>query len=451
MMGQEHAAQVLIDLPGKTSGVLHPSPVRPAAYLAGSGYLATGLGILTAIVATRLLSPSEYGAAALAVAYPTLLGSFVAIKTVTVTTRYLVAFRSKEQWKQIAAISKFGYGLDLLIALAALALLSGTSHWVAATMYKMPQLAWVMIAYGASWPLASLAGTSCAILSSHQKFTWLAGFQAASACAVSAFTVWFLVIGFGVPGMVLGPAVGNALAGFGMAGAASYVLYHEGAGLWWKSRLRDIAPIRKEMTSLLGWNFVSVSLGGLVEQVPLMLLGAFRGAAEAGFYRLALSITGAAANLQFSLGRVVYPLLSGQMDFGEVETLKRSTARWTRNVGLPIGALLIGVTPLIPVSIPLIFGPNYASMALGTQFMWVGMAMSAVFFWLNSSYYAAGRFDIWVKSYTLYAAAIIGCALIVLRLWGFVGVAAVIGFAKVAFTLSMAAALRSLRPLGSRL
>ncbi len=148
-----------------------------AGQLAGSQYIAAAIGLLTNVIAARMLGPSDYGVTALVMAYPTLLWSFVGIKSVSVTTRYIASFRAAEKNDELESICKIGFSLDFLVALVAFVLVGVTGWWVASSIYNMPQLSWLMVGYAASFPFYSLTGTSLAILSSWQRFRWLAVFQ----------------------------------------------------------------------------------------------------------------------------------------------------------------------------------------------------------------------------------------------------------------------------------
>ncbi|MDT7892927.1 MAG: hypothetical protein RRA51_01300, partial [Armatimonadota bacterium] len=57
-----------------------------ASLLAISQYVAAALNIATNILMARLLGPTDFGLVALAIAYPTMLWSFVSVKSISVIT-----------------------------------------------------------------------------------------------------------------------------------------------------------------------------------------------------------------------------------------------------------------------------------------------------------------------------------------------------------------------------
>jgi O-antigen/teichoic acid export membrane protein len=97
--------------------------------LATGSYISVGLNFLTSIVVARLLGPADYGILALAVAYPTLVWSFIGTKSVSVTIRYIAGFRARNQHQELLSVIKIGYGLDFLVSVICLLLLYLPPLW----------------------------------------------------------------------------------------------------------------------------------------------------------------------------------------------------------------------------------------------------------------------------------------------------------------------------------
>jgi O-antigen/teichoic acid export membrane protein len=130
-------------------------------------------------------------------------------------------------------------------------------------------------------------------------------------------------------------AAGEALGGALMFLAANHALGREGLGTWWATRKEMVWPVKPEFRALLGWNYLAVTFGTLVSNVPLMLLGALKGPSEAAFFRLATSVTTVASYVETSLARVTYPILSARWAAGDRDTFMTTLRGWTLRVGLP--------------------------------------------------------------------------------------------------------------------
>lgn len=429
---------VVTHLFNEVSRTLRHPMVSDAGLLAASQYVATGLGFLTMVVAARLLGPTEYGVAAIVMAYPTLLWSFVGVKSVSVTTRYIASFRATKRNDELKGMCKLGFLLDFIVSLAALFLVTVTGWWAAQHIFSMPEIPWLMVAYAVSFPFFSLTGTSWAILSSWQQFRWLAGIQVFDKGITLVLVLSLLFAGFGAPGMILGIAVGHVTVGLVMTALATATVYRDGLGLWWKTPVGNLAPLRKELGAFFGWNYLMVTFGGLMVQIPLILLGRLRGPEEAGFYRLATSLMNVGSYLEASLGRVAYPIFSSRWAVGHREGFKSTLKRWTLRGGLPVGTFLLLTVPLLPLGIRMAFGAGFEPMVLGAQVMMGSAAISAVFFWLHSFYYASGRIGQWTKVYGIYTVLVLGLAWFCIQRWGFSGMAGLVAVGKVLFTLWLA-------------
>jgi len=156
--------------------VRHPM-TEGAVLLAGAQYVAAIVGLVTSIVSARVLGPKDFGLSAVILSYPMLMGSLVALKTGSITTRYISRLREGRQGDMLGSICLLGYGLDFLVSVLALLLTAVTASWVAESFFSLPEAAPLMIAFAACFPLWSLYGTCSAILISFQRFRWIGALQ----------------------------------------------------------------------------------------------------------------------------------------------------------------------------------------------------------------------------------------------------------------------------------
>lgn len=414
----------------------HPL-VQGAGALATSRYVTAGLNLLTTVVAARLLGPDSYGVAALTIAYPTLVFSFVSVKSSSIAARYISGFRVSGHDHRVGSICKLGYALDFGTAIIGVLLVMTSGWWVVRFVYEMPDLFWLMVAYGAAFPFHSLTMTSYGVLSALQQFRWMAALEILGAMIPLLIVTGLLRAGFGIPGFVLGTALGHAVIGGIAVGVATYLLFRNEMGYWWRAPLGELLPLKEELAAFWGWNYAMVTLSGLMMQVPLMLIGRLSGPREAGFYRLALGLVVVGSYLETSLGQVIYPSLSERWAGGGRGDIQDSLQRWTFRIGVTLGAILLLAIPFLPLAIPVLFGAAYSPMVPGVQVMMAGSALSAVFFWTISFYYATGKIAFWTKAYGLYTAVVVGVGAVLMERWGFFGLAVVVALSKAAFSIVM--------------
>lgn len=407
--------------------------------LAGAQVAGMGLGLLTAVIAARLLGPADFGVAALLMAYPVLLWSFVGAKSMAVTTRYLVNLRAERDGIRLGAICKLGFLLDLGTALGAFVVIVATGRWVTAALLHLPGMGDTSILYAASLPLYSLTGTSGAILSAWSRFRTIAVFQVAERALTLAAVSVALAAGTGVRGYVVARAVVQAAVGIVMAVVAGRLLRAGSGRRWWAAPLGAIATLRPELMGFFGWNYLAVTCSGLVGQLPLVFVGQLRGPVEVGYLRLGTGLVAAGSSLEGALARVTYPILSERWGAGERAAVMSTLRRWTLEAGVPLALLAGAAIPLLPVVVRVVLGPQYAAMVRGTQLMMGGAVVSLALFHLNAFYYAAGRVALWTKAFALYSLALLGLAWPCAGAWGFLGVAGLMAAGEVLFTFAMAA------------
>jgi O-antigen/teichoic acid export membrane protein len=415
----------------------HPL-VNSAGLLTGAQYVAAALGFVKSLTEARLLGSVDYGTAAIIIAYPMLLCSFAAVKSGSITTRYIASFRAAGRNGELLSICKLGYIFDFSLALISFALVAASAWWIAGGVYDKPEIFWLMIVYSASYPLSSLSGTSVSILSSCGRFRALAALQMIDKLIMLILVAGVLWAGFGVAGMIIANAFALALDGVMMMLVATYVLRRDRIGCWWRAAIEDVAPLRAELSAFFGWNYLLVTLNGLVGQAPLLILGRVRGPEEAGFYRLAMSLMSVSAYAENSMSKIAYPALSARFGREHGRSLRETLRGWTWKGGIPIAILVALSVPFLPILVPLIFGPSYVAMVPGAQMMMLSVAVGALFFWLSAYYYASGKIGLWTKAYGVYTASFLGLSWWCIREWGFLGVAGLIAIGKPAFAATMA-------------
>ncbi len=411
------------------------------AALYGSAFL----GLLTSATAARILGPTRFGLAAIVIAYPTLVWSFTGVKAVSVTTPYIARFRTSGKSAEIVKICRLGFGIDLATSILALLIVLVTQNLLMDRLLPDTRLSGLSLVYAASFVPYSLSGTGSGILTAFERFGQFAALQVFERGVALVLVGGSLLAGTGVSGMILALAATHALTGFVVFAVSTAALKSDGFTLWQKGVLSDPIAYPNKIASFIGWNYLHVTMGGVVQQLPLLLLGKLSGPAEAGFYRLAINFTTTGSYIENALGRVTYPVLSQVWgtDKIDVHQLRRTLRKWTLRGGLPVGLLLLTAIPTLPFLVPLVFGSQYRPMVTGLQLMMVGVAVSTVFFYLNPLYYSAGKVALWTKCHAVYVVVMLGLAWWAIEQYGYTGLAAVMGGGVLVFNLVMAALMHT--------
>ena len=421
--------------------------IEQASVLATAHYLSAIIGFAATAVAARLLSPSDFGTAAIAIALPTLVFTLADVKSTAITTRYVAMFHNSGENLRLAEICKLGFLVDTLIACAVVVvvyLISRGSNGYAVPHY-IPDLSLI---YALSYPFAALIGTSQAIVTGLKKFGTFAALQVADK-SVSLILVCVVLLYWqpSASSFVFALALSQAAVGLMNFFVSNAVLVRD-APKWFAAPLAKLASLRQELASALGWNFVVVSCSGIVAQVPLLALGALSGPESAGFFRLALTITTVASYVEASFGRVAFTRLATDLRTTNSRELGRILKMWTVR-GMGIATIQLVALLLLPFFVRSGFGAPYQPMVLGTSVLLLGNVVSGFLFWLNPFFYSSGRIDIWAKAQLVYSVCIISFGLYAGSAWGFTGMAIVVSGARISLTLVMAAVVMTLIRRGS--
>lgn len=427
-------------LVGRARTLARASLASPAAVdtglLVAAQYVASAIGLVTAVVAARLLGPTEYGLAAITVALPNLVLAVVAVKTEAVTIHYLSTFRRDRAIAETRALCKVGCAVDFAVGCVALLVVAAAVMSLdvgrIAGLADAPVL---VVAYAGCFPLLSLASTGRAVLTAWGRFGTIAALRIADRLVALACTLTVIALGLGAAGIVLATAVSEAIAGVATLVVASAALSADGVGRWWRAPVSPVAALRGELARAFGWNNVVSTASGVLGQGPVLLLGAVRGPTDAAFLRLATAIVAVLGYVEAAMGRVVYPMLA--TGSGDVVARVR---QWTLRRGLPVALGLLALVPLIPIGLPLVVGDAYASMVPGTQAMVAGAAASSLFFWLGSYHYAAHGIARWAKAHLAYTGILLG-ALWLLAPRGFTAAALVLAAGRALFCTALALAV----------
>ncbi|HEX67440.1 MAG TPA: hypothetical protein ENG13_00015 [bacterium] len=410
--------------------------LKSAGVLTLSQYTASLLGLLTSIIAARLLGSYKFGITALLFSYPQLIFSFFSIKSFSVTTRYISIFRKEEKKEALIGICKLGFLLDFIIALIVLGIVSLTAKWVGIKFLHVREHWKFMWIIASVFPLLSLTSTSRAVLISWEYFGKLAFFQVLEKILQFILVPLLIVRGWGISGMVWGIVTGQALSNIVFFIYTLFFL-HKHFPAWWRVSFRVLHGYIKEVVNLFFQNYWIVTMGSFLTQIPLLLLGNLRGPEEAGFYRIAQSLSLGITYIVGALNKVVYPRLSTLWAVGEYSKIRKIIWRWSIRYGFPIGTILALLIFFLTPLLHLVLGRSYIPALSGIRWFLLGSVASLFFFWLNPLYYATGKINLWAKGYTINVFLVVILIYSIITDYGFIGVAILVSLTQVMFIIGM--------------
>lgn len=286
------------------------------------------------LVVLRLLSPSDYGLAALVSVVIS-----ISLSVAEGLTASLIQARELAHGV-LARIAGFVFLLHLLLTLALL-----VSAPLFADFFGDPRLAPLMRVAALQFVFSAIGAVPQALATRALEFKWLAKVELGTAVMSSLGVLLMAILGFGVWALVLGAVANTALR--------SLLLVRRGNNVWPDFRLRGL-PRHLDF----GFKF---ALGALVwtvaVQLDVMVGGRFLSADELGVYAVGVYV--AAMPMNKVMGVI------NQVAFSAVSRLQDEGARLRMRLAQAIG--LMSAT-----SVPLLWGlsavaPEFVLVALGAR------------------------------------------------------------------------------------
>jgi O-antigen/teichoic acid export membrane protein len=188
------------------------------------------------------------------------------------------------------------------------------------------------------------------------------------------------------------------------------------------------------------YNDIHTTAGFVGRQLDVLLIGYFRGATEVGYYKLARNLAGATGYAVGPLTTVAYADLTRHWSAGEVARFWHKVRRLAWQVGLPLG-LAIGLGVLVlPEILTLLVGPAYTPAITVARILLAASACEAAFFWVHLTYMATGHIGTFLSISGSFTVVLGLTWLVVVPLFGYVGMAAAVlavGAAQTAVSVAL--------------
>jgi O-antigen/teichoic acid export membrane protein len=322
------------------------------AWVGASQVMLQLIRMVGAIIVARLLTPSEYGLAMLALVFASLVLVFsdLALGAALVQRKQLSEHdRSTAFWVTVASGALF-----TVLGVA----LSGPL----ASLYAQPDVRPLLAVLAASFLLTALGATQQALLLREMQFRRLELLTVAGALAGAVAAVVLAAMGTG-PWAIVGQALVTAAV-------TSALLWR--ASPWRPSRAFSRASLRDLggfSAYLVGHRFLFY----LHQNADRFLIGRFVGAASLGVYAIAYNVMLIpATRLGGPLQRLLTPTFSRMQD--EPERIAAAWSRVVRLLAAIVVPALAGLVVVAPDLVPVVLGEQWVDAVPIVQILaWVGL------------------------------------------------------------------------------
>lgn len=348
------------------------------------------LALLRSLLVARILGVTEFGVAALATAFPSLVFMMLDPQSEEAVVRYSVSARQQGRGGSAVDVLRLAYRLDVLLALigfvaVALALVLGVDE-----RFGVPEDASHLV-MGAAVGSALTAPAATAR-------AWLVGARRSSDIALGGIAGGSL--------RFIGAVAGSALAGLDgfiagtVAGASCELVVlrrlerrsvRSEFGRSRRPLKLDLDGRGREILRFMVLTDLTTLSSVMVKHLDLLVLGSFAGPAVAGQYRLARSVSSPAAAVLRPLQAVAYPRLVGLAASGGARELRREIRLYVVRLSLPLAVLGGLAVSAIPLALPLLAGAEYAAAGTPAVILGIGSVAGIAAFWVRPAALALGR------------------------------------------------------------
>lgn len=337
--------------------------------------LSLALGILQGLVVARVLGPHDYGVYALVLTFVGLVYLLLDPRSGDAVIRYVTEFTRRRDSDHAAAMIKLGFLIDACWSLVGLLVVLAVAGPAAGALHISDHVGLVAVAAAGSALAAPLA-TGRAVLSVFEQFSVISRLQMGVAAARAISIVAVVMGGFGLPGVVWTMTAVSACEGVLFLVVAARTASRRLGRPLWASRVSVLSGRLREIARFLVMSGLTTLAGTSIKQVDTLILGIVASPREAGYYRLAKSMTAPASNVGAPIQTILYPRLASAEAAGDRAGADALVRRTVRRLGLPLAVLCLLSLPAVSPVIVLVAGRDYAPAAWPTIALVVGVGFS---------------------------------------------------------------------------
>lgn len=364
--------------------------MRRLAALGSVDVFVLGVTVVQTLVIARVLGPSDYGVLALATGFAAVVFMIMDLRTAELVPKFVGDAQAQARPEVVRAVVKLAIVLDLVVASAGTLVVIALAGWAQANFMHGHGSRLVLVLAAGTAALAAPSAAARALLTTLGAIRRIAAVAMAVAGSRVALTLLIVVVRPDVT-RVLMWLLGIAVLESALYAAVAlrYVRAVAGGGLRGVS-IRSLRASRRDITRFVLYTSTSSLVGGVVKYLDVLVLGWFRGPVEAGYYRLAKSLTNAAAVPISSAQSLLYPRLVKLHATGGAGDVLPVSRRWNVRIGVPAAMAFVLTLPLVPSAIDMVAGRAYRPASAAAALLLVGLACSSALLALRPTFYAIG-------------------------------------------------------------
>ena len=400
--------------------------VKNSGYLFSATGFSAALSLVQGILTARLLGVEAFGILGTIIMFTSTVNNFVSFRMSELVVKYVGQFSEAADQPRAAALFKAAALTEMLASLIAYGLICLLAPLGATYFTKDTSLSGLFILYGLIVIANLIAESSTGLLQIFDRFRRMAFLSIVQSAVTLIITFLAVLTGGGLSAILLAYLAGKSISAAGFTIAALVEARRRWGPGWWKAPLKLLKPLGGELLHFAVSTNLSATISLVTKDSELLWVSFFRSPVEAGFYKLALTLTNLVELPVNPMPQATYPELSRQAarknwkDFGVV-LRQGSLLMGGYTLAAALGLILLG-QPLIRY----IYGSDYLPSYPALIILLIGYLAANTFYWRRIALLALGQPGFPVKvNLVLAVFKILGTVVLVGR-FGFLASAALL-------------------------
>jgi O-antigen/teichoic acid export membrane protein len=367
--------------------------VTNTGYLFSTTGLSAVLGMLQGILVARLLGVDGYGIIGVITLFTGVVNNLVSFRMGELVIKYVGEDTEAGDELHAALIFKLSALVEMCASVVAFVLLVLLAPFAAQYLAKDPALTYLFVIYGLVVLANLISESSTGLLQIFDRFRPIAilGLVGNIVTLAVVGVVYFLQ--GGMLGVLLAYLIGKTVSAVSLSLLAVGESGRRWGRGWWRRSLDPLKPQLRQLTHFAVSTNISASISLITKDSELLWVSLFRGPAETGYYRLALTLSNLVQMPVSPLPQATYPELSRQAARGEWPAMRQLLRQGSFLAG---GYSLIATVFLVIIGKPLIawlYSPQFLPAYPALVILLLGYLVANTFYWRRSALLALGRAD----------------------------------------------------------
>ena len=400
--------------------------VKNSGYLFSTTGISAALSMLQGILVARLLGVENFGILGTIITFTSVVNKLASFRMSELVIKYVGQYSENDDQNSAAAIYKISTFVEMITSFFAYGIIYILAPLGATYFTKDPNTTSYFQIYGLIILSNMIAESSTGLLQIFDRFRRIAVVN----LMASVFTLSIVSLVYASNGSLFGILLayigGKTFSALGLTSSAIIEATSQWGKGWWRVSLKRLNTIKRELVHFAISTNISATLSLVTKDSEILWVSLFRNPAEAGYYRLALSLANIVQLPVSPLPQATYPELSRQaarQKWDNMRYIMRQGSLLAGAYSLAAGIFLLAFGRQI---IAFIYSPEFIPAYPALLILLAGYLVANLFYWRRPVLLSLGHPDLPAKVNAVLAALKFLGILIFVPTYGYLASAALL-------------------------